>query len=79
MTTRGVYADDPEHGYCAAYDIKTPKWGLSAEAWWTYFADRPWLAGGFAWTGFDHRGEPIAYKWPNVISHFGVMDLCGFP
>ena len=79
MTTRGVYADDPERGYCAAYDIKTPKWGLSAEAWWTYYAARPWLAGGFAWTGFDHRGEPIAYKWPNVISHFGVMDLCGFP
>ena len=79
MTTRGVYADDPNKGYCAAYDIKTPKWGLSAEAWWTYFAQRPWLAGGFAWTGFDHRGEPIAYKWPNVVSHFGVMDLCGFP
>jgi beta-galactosidase len=79
MTTRGVYADDDERGYCAAYDIKTPKWGLSAEAWWTYFAQRSWLAGGFAWTGFDHRGEPIAYKWPNVISHFGVMDLCGFP
>ena len=79
MTTRGVYADDAARGYCSAYDIKTPKWGLTAEAWWTYFAQRPWLAGGFAWTGFDHRGEPIAYKWPNVISHFGVMDLCGFP
>jgi beta-galactosidase len=79
MTTRGVYADDPSKGYCAAYDIKTPKWGLTAESWWTYFAARPWLAGGFSWTGFDHRGEPIAYKWPNVISHFGVMDLCGFP
>jgi beta-galactosidase len=79
MTTRGVYADDPERGYCAAYDSKTPKWGLTAESWWRYFADRRWLAGGFAWTGFDHRGEPIAYKWPNVVSHFGVMDLCGFP
>jgi beta-galactosidase len=78
MTTRGVYADDPARGYCSAYDIKTPTWGLTAEAWWTYFAARPWLAGAFAWTGFDHRGEPIAYKWPNVISHFGVMDLCGF-
>jgi beta-galactosidase len=79
MTTRGVYADDPQRGYCAAYDEKTPKWGLPAEKWWNYFADSPWLAGGFAWTGFDHRGEPIAYKWPNVVSHFGVMDLCGFP
>ncbi|MEO6435267.1 MAG: beta-galactosidase GalA [Tepidisphaeraceae bacterium] len=79
MTTRGVYADDPARGYCSAYDVKTPKWGLRAEAWWSFVADRPWLAGGFAWTGFDHRGEPIAYQWPNVVSHFGVMDLCGFP
>ncbi|MGB7158862.1 MAG: glycoside hydrolase family 2 TIM barrel-domain containing protein [Tepidisphaeraceae bacterium] len=78
MTTRGVYADDPVQGYCAAYDRRTPKWGTTAEKWWTYFAERPWLAGGFAWTGFDHRGEPIAYKWPNVVSHFGVMDFCGF-
>jgi beta-galactosidase len=78
MTTRGVYADNAARGYCSAYDRKTPKWGTTAEHWWSYFADRPWLAGGFAWTGFDHRGEPIAYKWPNVVSHFGVMDLCGF-
>jgi beta-galactosidase len=78
MTTRGIYAEDPSRGYCTAYDVRTPKWGSTAERWWTYFADRPWLAGGFAWTGFDHRGEPIAYKWPNVVSHFGVMDLCGF-
>ncbi|MDP3583339.1 MAG: DUF4982 domain-containing protein, partial [Ignavibacteria bacterium] len=39
----------------------------------------PWLAGGFAWTGFDYRGEPTPYTWPNVNSHFGIMDMCGFP
>jgi beta-galactosidase len=33
----------------------------------------------FAWTGFDYRGEPTPYKWPCVTSHFGIMDLCGFP
>jgi beta-galactosidase len=31
------------------------------------------------WTGFDYRGEPTPYKWPNVNSHFGIMDVCGFP
>src|SRR5581483_4836874 len=31
------------------------------------------------WTAFDYRGEPIPYKWPCTASHFGVMDLCGFP
>ena len=24
--------------------------------------------GGFVWTGFDYRGEPTPYKWPNVNS-----------
>jgi beta-galactosidase len=28
---------------------------------------------------FDHRGEPIPYKWPCTLSHFGLMDFCGFP
>ena len=31
------------------------------------------------WTGFDYRGEPTPFKWPNINSHFGVMDVCGFP
>ena len=35
--------------------------------------------GGFVWTGFDYRGEPTPYNWPNINSHFGVMDVCGFP
>jgi beta-galactosidase len=37
-----------------------------------------WL-GGFVWTGFDYRGEPTPYQWPNINSHFGIMDMCGFP
>ncbi|HXB96090.1 MAG TPA: glycosyl hydrolase 53 family protein, partial [Puia sp.] len=24
-------------------------------------------------------GEPTPYRWPNINSHFGVMDMCGFP
>src|ERR1019366_6970493 len=34
---------------------------------------------GFAWTGFDYRGEPTPYAWPSVSSNFGIVDLCGFP
>ena len=40
---------------------------------------RPWLSGGFVWTGFDYRGEPTPYWWPCINSHFGIMDTCGFP
>ena len=40
---------------------------------------RPWLSGGFVWTGFDYRGEPTPYGWPCINSHFGILDTCGFP
>jgi beta-galactosidase len=79
VCTRGIYADDAGRGYVSAYDLRAPKWGSTAEKWWTFFAERPWIAGGFVWTGFDYFGEPIPYKWPCTASHFGLMDLCGFP
>jgi beta-galactosidase len=37
------------------------------------------MSGGFVWTGFDYRGEPTPYGWPCINSHFGIMDMCGFP
>ena len=77
--TRGIYIQDPARGYVTAYDTNSPGWGCSAEKWWTFFAERPWLSGGFVWTGFDYRGEPTPYGWPCISSHFGIMDTCGFP
>jgi len=76
VCTRGIYADDKTRGYVSAYDMRGTQ---TAERWWSYFADRPWLSGGFIWTGFDYRGEPTPYGWPCVSSHFGVLDMCGFP
>lgn len=78
VTTRGEYADDPVRGYVSAYDRRTPKWGSTAESWWSFFAKRNWLTGGFVWTGFDYKGEPIPYRWPCTGSHFGLMDQCSF-
>jgi beta-galactosidase len=79
VSTRGIYVNDKEHGYVSAYDVNAPWWASTAEAWWTIFAARKWLAGGFVWTGFDYRGEPTPYAWPCISSHFGVLDSCGFP
>ena len=79
VSTRGIYANDKKLGYVSAYDVNFPSWAHTAERWWSYFADRPWLSGGFVWTGFDYRGEPTPYAWPCVNSHFGVLDVCGFP
>ena len=79
VSTRGIYVNDKERGYVSAYDVNAPWWASTAEAWWTLFAARKWLSGGFIWTGFDYRGEPTPYAWPCISSHFGVLDTCGFP
>jgi beta-galactosidase len=79
VSTRGVYVTDKTRGYVSAYDVNFPRWASTSELWWSYFADRPWLSGGFYWTGFDYRGEPTPYKWPCINSHFGILDTCGFP
>ncbi len=79
LSTRGIYANDKERGYFSAYDANAPEWGALAEPWWKAYAERPYLAGGFVWTGFDYRGEPTTYKWPCIHSAFGILDTCGFP
>ena len=79
VSTRGIYANDKTRGYVSAYDDNAPSWATTTERWWSYFADRPWLSGGFVWTGFDYRGEPTPYSWPCINSHFGILDTCGFP
>jgi len=78
VSTRGIYFNDPERGYVSSYDLNFPPWATSAEEWWQIYDQRPWLSGGFAWTGFDYRGEPTPYGWPCISSHFGLIDTCGF-
>ncbi|MDO9542265.1 MAG: DUF4982 domain-containing protein [Kiritimatiellia bacterium] len=47
------------------------------ETTWQHIAEREWLGGGIMWAGIDYRGETNG--WPNVISQFGVLDICRFP
>ena len=49
------------------------------ERGWKFYAERPWAAGLFYWTGFDYRGEPNPLKFPAHDSEFGILDYCGFP
>ena len=39
----------------------------------------PWVAGQFAWTGFDYLGECFPFHWPVRNGMFGIIDLAGFP
>ncbi len=77
--TRGIYITDPSKGYVGSYDPYTTTGRASAEGWWSFCNSRPWLSGGFVWTGFDYRGEPSPNEWPNISSQYGIIDTCGFP
>ena len=79
FSTRGVYYDRPAAQYGQAPTTPMARWGETAEEWWKFYATREWEAGGFAWTGFDYRGEPTPYGWPSINSQFGIVDMCGFP
>lgn len=78
ISTRGEYATDPLRNTVNSYDGVVP-WGETPEGWWRFYGTRDWEAGGFAWTGFDYRGEPTPYGWPSINSQFGIVDMCGFP
>jgi beta-galactosidase len=79
VCTRGIYSTDPLRNWVSSYDLNHTDWSEVAEEWWKFYATREWLAGGFAWTGFDYRGEPTPYGWPSISSQFGILDTCGFP
>jgi len=70
-TTRGEYADDRSKALVTSYHMTDESWRSVAE--------RPFMAGSFVWTGFDYKGEPTPCNWPSINSHFGIMDICGFP
>ena len=84
---RGEYANDAAAGHVRGYDTEAPGWGQTAEQAWGGVGEpaaqgiltRGFVAGGFVWTGFDYKGEPTPYSWPDINSHFGILDMAGFP
>jgi len=75
---RGVYAT--ANSYMTAYDIPSGiGWAQTDEAMVQFYGANSFVAGFFNWTGFDYRGEPTPTSWPSISSHFGILDMCGFP
>ncbi|HEX4119146.1 MAG TPA: beta-galactosidase GalA [Verrucomicrobiae bacterium] len=70
-TTRGQYANDPSNGMSSCYSL--------SEQAWLGVVNRQYLCGSYTWTGFDYKGEPNPYGWPDVANNTGLMDSCGFP
>ncbi len=77
--TRGEYATDEKKQTSDSRDDNAARWGATHREAWKTIATRPYIAGGFVWTGFDYAGEPTPFEWPSASSSFGIMDLCGFP
>ena len=77
VAARGVYVRDDADGLIDNYP-SAPPWAQTPEDTWQPIASQPFMAGGFVWTGFDYKGEPTPYDWPDVNSNFGLLDECGF-
>ena len=90
--TRGVYFNPTDGREPSAVDsgngrmvaLNRSKHGPDSvynciERGWKFYAERPYLAGLFYWTGFDYRGEPNPMVFPATNSEFGILDYCGFP
>ncbi|CAK9043337.1 Beta-galactosidase BoGH2A (Beta-gal) (Glycosyl hydrolase family protein 2A) (BoGH2A) [Durusdinium trenchii] len=75
---RGLVWNNRTAGHVRDYDTEHPSWGQTAEVAWQAILSRPFVGGGFTWTGWDYRGEPTPYSWPDVNSHFGILDIAGF-
>ena len=79
--TRGVYFDSADApGHMRSMNLSADKDGTEnrIERGWRFYAERPWAAGCFFWTGFDYRGEPNPLSYPAHESEFGILDYCGF-
>ena len=87
LTTRGIYQNDIERGFVDAYGENGYSWTSTPMGYMKFCMSRPYFCGGFAWTGFDYRGEPSPFvgnilskdQPRNTVSNFGIVDLCGFP
>lgn len=64
---------------CNAYDNTFAYWGATHEQSWLAVKNRSFIAGLFAWSGFDFLGEPVPYPYPARSSYYGIIDLAGLP
>ena len=84
FSERGVLKTSRQAGLCSEFGARFPRtnqWLYDHKPWisWIPVVEHSYVAGDFIWTGFDYRGEPNPFGWPDVASQTGAMDQCGFP
>jgi beta-galactosidase len=72
----GAGGDSKNH-HVSSYELYTVPFGSSAGKVFASEDKHPYVAGGFAWSGFDYIGEPTPY-YSSRSSYFGIIDLAGF-
>jgi hypothetical protein len=89
--TRGSYAFDLVNNRGPKLKIQNIKNNTECTGYGKFWGDdrtegtliemrkSPWVAGQFAWTGFDYLGECFPFKWPARNGLFGIVDVAGFP
>jgi beta-galactosidase len=83
-TTRGVYENDSVNGWASCYNLVDQKIpnnfspGICSSGW-PAVATNEFMSGSFTWTGFDYKGEPNPFGWPDISNNTGLLDVCGFP
>ncbi len=76
--TRGETVTIPKKNVFANYGDDWGDFSERLEDTMEFVFSKPYIAGCFAWSGFDYRGEPTPHDWPSVLSHWGFTDYCGF-
>jgi len=83
LSTRDERITDKYKSHICCYGRKLREnlhhWSNTPGETWRYIMERPFVAGGFYWTGIDYYGESGPFHWPGITSNFGAMDICGFP
>lgn len=79
VSDRTTYLGAGQHSNSTTGHVDADDSSCAVAAWGTSAATRPWIVGNFAWTGHDYKGEPTPSDWPTINSHFGVIDIAGFP
>ena len=77
VLSRGGTVNDIGSGKIDCSGDVTMMWGETPKGWVKFYEERPYLAGGYMWTGFDYRGEPNPFRYGMYSSSFGTIDLCG--
>lgn len=72
-TKRGWYEEiDDKKAARPAWDNDTGNYFRNREQTYTFISERSFIAGGFQWTAFEHRGEAV---WPRLCSISGAIDM----